>query len=249
MIQLIKSKLPSFKDSAFGWDGLTTFIVSNVLMVMTLGMIFFWLLFRVTQMAISAKTAQDKKMTDKPGVRIVLVAGLCLQHNQVTGEFQNRLDRAIALEHERSEEDSNNDRIIILGGLTADNQISEARAGADYLMRQGIAEKKIMLEDQSRHTLENMQHARTLLRTTLASGKQLPQDLIIVSSRYHLYRVLTLAKGLKMTLQAIAAEQSLVFSLPVLFLLIREAYYLHWYWSGKLWVFITANQKSQARIR
>lgn len=249
MIQLLKSKLPFFKDSAFGWDGLTTFIVSNFLMFMTLGMIFFWLLFRVTRMAINAKTTQNKKMTDKSGGRVILIAGLCLQNNQVTGEFQNRLDRAITLEHEQSEEDSNNDRIIILGGLTADNQISEARAGADYLLRQGVAEKKIMLEDQSRHTLENMQHARTLLRTMLASGKKLPQDWVIVSSRYHLYRILTLAKGLKMTLQPVAAEQSFVFSLPILFLLIREAYYLHWYWSGKLWVFITANQKSQARIR
>ena len=248
MFQFIKSKLPSFKDSAFGWDGLNTFMFSNFLIVMTLGIFFFWLLFRVIQVAIRTKITTSKISANTCGDRTILIAGLCLQNNQVTEEFKQRLDRAITLEHETSGGEKCHDRIIILGGVTGDSQISEARAGADYLQAQGMAEESLMLEDQSRHTLENMQHARSLLLTQ-SQKKKLPENMSIISSRYHLYRALTLAKGLNMTLQPIAAEQFFSLSLAVIFRAIKEAYYLHWYWSGKLWVYITANHKSQARIR
>ena len=215
----------------------------------------------------TTKTTAAKTATDASGCRIILIAGLCLQHNQVTDEFRRRLDRAIALGQEKEDEYKNNDRIIILGGITGANQISEARAGADYLVQQGVAGEKIMLEDQSRHTLENMQHARSLLLNTMSSRamssramsaktglneaqtQKLPENLFIISSRYHLLRVLTLAKGLKMSLQPIAAEQTFSFSWQTLFRVLKEAYYLHWYWSGKLWVYMTVNHKSQARIR
>ena len=51
-----------------------------------------------------------------------------------------------------------------------------------------------------------------------------------------------------MTLQPIASEESFSFSFLMLMRMIKEAYFLHWYWSGKLWVFLTADQKSKARI-
>lgn len=277
MLQYIKSKLPSFKDSAFGWDGLSTFIFSNVLMLVTVGLMFFWLLFRVMQIALTSSTrsaqpafenntaidhrAENSSGSENQAGKMVLVAGLGLQENQLTDEFRCRLDRAIALLKENQKQ-GNQVRIIILGGLTGDNQITEARAGADYLLAQGVAANRIILEDQSRHTLENMQHARRLLldmgeldmdiRRSGVNGQpakaKMPDNLMIISSRYHLYRVVTLAGGLGMILQAIAAESSRRVSWLILFRMIKEAYYLHWYWSGKLWVLLTANHKSQARI-
>ncbi len=222
----------SFKESAFGWDGLHTFIFSNVLLLLSLGLGFFWLLGQTLKTALLTKCSNNT-------VKTVLIAGLRLHNNQLTDEFRQRLERARLLADSAPE---NKLQIIILGGYTANNQLSEARAGADYLIDRGIDAGQIILEEQSRHTLENLQHARLLL------AESARQTAAIISSRYHLYRLLTLAKGLHMQLLPIAAEDHFRLSLANLLRILKEVYYLHWYWSGKLWVFITLSKKNRSGI-
>lgn len=231
----------SFKDSAFGWDGLATFIFSNIILLMTFGLGFFWLLFKLLNTAIKTKT---KGRIIQP--RTVLIAGLCLENNHPVEEFKIRLNRVIELQQDLNKSmRAVKLQVIILGGLTGGNQISEAQAGADYLIAQGMNNTQIILEEQSRHTLENLQQARLLLLTEYAA---IGENIALISSRYHLYRMLTLAKGLNMDLQPVAAEENFKFSFLMWLKVIKEAYFLHWYWSGKLWVFITVNKKSKARI-
>jgi len=257
-----------FNDSAFGWDGLTTFIFSNLLLLLSFGLAFFWLLFKTIKTARDTKTSVSEISDASSEFRAVLVAGLCLQDNQPVEEFKVRLNRAIALVHVRAntrvkKEDENaaiKRPVILLGGMTGGNQISEAQAGADYLIAQGVNAERIILEDQSRHTLENLQHARNVLVShSLSCERQKEQQkeqqrqsisepVVIISSRYHLYRILTLASGLQMPLQPIAAEETFSLSTRMWLRMFKEAYYLHWYWSGKLWLIITANNKSKARI-
>ena len=253
-----------FNDSAFGWDGLTTFLFSNLLLLLSFGLAFFWLLFKTIKTARDTKTSVSELSDASSEFKAVLVAGLCLQDNQPVEEFKVRLNRAIALVHVRAntrvnKEDENaaiKRPIILLGGMTGDNQISEAQAGADYLIAYGVNAERIILEDQSRHTLENLQHARNVLVSHSLSCEQqneqqwqtMSEPVVIISSRYHLYRVLTLASGLQMTLQPIAAEETFSLSTRMWLRVFKEAYYLHWYWSGKLWLIITANNKSKARI-
>jgi len=172
----------------------------------------------------------------------VLANLLSLENNQPTDEFKLRLIRVVALCHSMPTDC----KVIILGGLTGDNSISEAKAGANFLVEQGIEEQVITTEDHSRHTLENLQNARELLSDMSESINA--TEAIIISSRYHLHRILTLGKGLNLMLYPVAAEGNFKLSLLNLLLLLKETYYLHWYWSGKIWVFITVNKKSQARI-
>lgn len=235
----------SFKESAFGWDGLSTFIFSNFVLLTTLGLGFFWLFFQ------TLKTALLTPSECLP-CNILLIAGLRLQNNQLTAEFKQRLERARVLADSVAMDEL---QIIILGGCTGSNQISEARAGADFLLSQGLDAKTLILEEQSRHTLENLQNARILLteqRTSAvcenASAEYSDLSAVIISSRYHLYRLLTLSRGLQMNLLPVAAEECFELSLGNLLRVLKEVYYLHWYWSGKLWVFITANKKSRVRI-
>lgn len=252
---IIHSKM-SFKESAFGWDGLSTFIFSNILILVTLGVAFLWLFWQTLKTALFSKNKAEKEAaaetkTDIVNSQTILIAGVCLENNQPTDEFKCRLNRAVCLVQQNMARATTQAevQIIILGGYTGNNRISEARAGADYLITQGIDAEQIVTEEQSRHTLENMQNARALLLNKLLSQRfsQLSEP-VIISSRYHLYRVLTLARGLKMTLLPVAAEEHFTVSVANLLRLLKEAYYLHWYWSGKLWVFITASKKSRARI-
>ena len=213
-------------------------------MLSTFGLGLFWLFFKTIKIALGSEICASE-----PGT--ILVAGLCLDNNQPLEEFKVRLNRVITLEKCLHEDAQLAMPIILLGGLTGDNQISEAQAGANYLLEQGIDSGRIILEDQSRHTLENLQQARIMLisRQLQASPRAAAENpIFIITSRYHLYRVLTLANGLQMTLQPIAAEDNFSFSLMMWLRLLKEAYYLHWYWSGKMWVYLTANQKSKARI-
>jgi len=230
-----------FNDSAFGWDGLTTFIFSNIVLLLTLGFAFIYLFAKTLAIARHSKVTPPMNST----LSSVLIAGLCLQHNLPTKEYKIRLQRVFEL----TQKFKQSINIIILGGITGKNTLSEAQAGANYLFEKGIPGTQIIVEEQSRHTLENLQNARSILNqpkhACITNSKQ---SIAIVSSRYHLYRILTLANGLGMNLQPVAAEAQFSWSLIILLRIMKEAYFLHWYWSGKLWVYMTANKKSKARI-
>ena len=223
-------------EGAFGWDGLTTFIFSNILILLTFGLALFILLFKVIQ------TATQIKTTISYNAGAILIAGLCLKNNKPIDEYKIRLNRVISVLYALKTKPN----VIILGGITGNSSISEAQAGADYLINLGIDSKQIILEDKSRHTLENLQNARSILFSS--SIQKTEQNFIIVSSRYHIYRILSFARGMNMTLHAVAAEKKLCYSPLTIIYMIKEAYFLHWYWSGILWVFITKNKKSKAKV-
>ncbi len=226
-----------FKDTAYGWDGLSTFILSNILLLLSFGLGLLWLYRKICLLARNAPLIPDASAVER---RTWLVAGLCLNNNLPPAEYKTRLDRVLQLIAAGMVPE----KILILGGITNNNQVSEAKAGADYLQQQGVTESLLILEDQSKHTLENMQQARSMLELEARSSR----NALIISSRYHLCRILTLAKGVGMQLLPVAAEEQLSLNVRTCILVLKEAYFLHWYWSGKLWVLLTGNRHSRARI-
>ncbi len=210
-----------FKDSAFGWDGLNTFVFSNSLILLSLGLGFFYLLTKVLWLALRAETQVAYVNQQYP----VLIAGLRLHNNQISLEFKQRLERAKQL--------PGRPVIILLGGVTANNTVSEARAGELYLLQQGVEAERIIKEQQSRHTLENMQYAYALLRPDH------PEAIAVISSRYHLYRLSILARSAGIKAIPVAAESRLRVNGIIVMRMLKEAYYLHWFFSGKLWLWIS----------
>ena len=95
--------------------------------------------------------------------------------------LQDRLDKA--LEYLETEPDMT---VVVSGGQGPDEHISEARAMADYLMAQGIEQERILLEDQSHNTVQNLTLTRQLLDEL---GYDLEQDIVVVSNGFHLTRV------------------------------------------------------------
>lgn len=95
--------------------------------------------------------------------------------------LQDRLDKALDyLEHEPDM------TVVVSGGQGPDEHISEAQAMADYLMEQGIEKERILLEDQSHNTVQNLTLTRQLLDEL---GYDLEQDIVVVSNGFHLTRV------------------------------------------------------------
>ena len=222
-----------FIASAIGLDGLATFLFSNLVLVATLGVIYLYLLVRTSKVAITSPC----RVTGTSDMALVL--GYRLDDSgQLHEIFRQRLDRAIDYCYRNSDA-----RICLLGGETLPGFLSEARAGLEYLRKAKMCDAVIELEEQSRHTLENLHHFRH------HTDGYLKLHLHIITSRFHLARSMTLAKGLGLNVEPLAAEERFDLSIGQLFKLLKEAYLLHWYHVGKRWSILTGNSNSLERIR
>ena len=101
--------------------------------------------------------------------------------------LQDRLDKAL------SYLETNPDlTIVVSGGQGPDEPTTEARAMADYLMERGVAEKDILLEEESHNTAQNFQYTAQLLEE---EGYNLEQtQVVVVSNGFHLTRARMLAE-------------------------------------------------------
>ena len=80
--------------------------------------------------------------------------------------------------------------IIASGGQGSGEDISEAQAMKDYLMRRGVQESRIITEDESTSTFANLQYSKEkMLQHNL-------ETTIVVSNKYHLARASIMAKSL-----------------------------------------------------
>ena len=94
-----------------------------------------------------------------------------------------RLDRAYEYAVENPET-----VIIVSGGQGSNEPASEASVMKDYLVGRGIDESRILMEDQSTNTSENLQFSSELYEDV--SGSRVG----IVSSNFHIFRALAIAK-------------------------------------------------------
>lgn len=77
--------------------------------------------------------------------------------------------------------------IIVSGGKGINEEISEAEGMRRILINEGVDEHKIILEDNSKNTAENLQFSSKIIR------EKGFKDVIIVSNDFHLKRVSILA--------------------------------------------------------
>ncbi|NRV17758.1 uncharacterized SAM-binding protein YcdF (DUF218 family) [Clostridium beijerinckii] len=102
--------------------------------------------------------------------------------------LQGRLDAAL----EYIKED--NCRFIVLsGGQGSDEKLPESHAMKKYLLNRGVDEEKVIIEDNSRNTDENLKFSKAKIEEN--SGKPLDKfNIKIVTSDFHALRSSILAK-------------------------------------------------------
>ncbi|MDD4601991.1 hypothetical protein SDC9_27479 [bioreactor metagenome] len=120
----------------------------------------------------------------EPGDAII-VLGAKLIGNQPSTMLRLRLDEANKLYHQGYAT-----TIIVSGAQGPDEETSEALAMQAYLVRQGIPPEKILIEDKSFNTFENLYNCRAIM---LEEGLE---SAIIVSNASHIRRSLVLARNL-----------------------------------------------------
>ena len=76
--------------------------------------------------------------------------------------------------------------VVASGGQGADEPMTEARAIYDALVERGISGERILLEEQSINTIQNLRYSMALLEQV---GHDVDQDIVVVSNGFHLTRV------------------------------------------------------------
>lgn len=95
---------------------------------------------------------------------------------------------------------------IVSGGQGAGEDVTEASAMHDWLVAHGMPESRIVQEDQSTSTRENLENSFAIIRSR---GGDPAGDVAVVSSEYHLYRAKQMARALGAKPLGVAAETTL----------------------------------------
>lgn len=143
---------------------------------------------------------------------IVLGAGL-LRGEDVSPLLAGRIKRAIDFYHAQETSTQHPLKLVMSGGQGNDEKISEALAMKNYTLEQGIPEEDILVETQSKTTLENMQFSKQLL---LLRQPQ-PFKVIFSSNNYHIFRAGMFAREARLKADGIGAKTAGYF-LPNAFL-------------------------------
>ena len=96
--------------------------------------------------------------------------------------------------------------VIPSGGQGADEKISEAEAMKRYLIEHGVQEKDIVVEDRSATTRENLVFSKEII-----DAREGKKRTALVSSNYHIYRCLRLAREVGLPCTGIGAHVALYY--------------------------------------
>lgn len=78
-------------------------------------------------------------------------------------------------------------KCIVSGGQGSNERISEAEGMAEYLLKNGIEKSRIILEDKSKNTVENIKNSKMLMEKSYESVG-------IVTNNFHVFRAVHIAK-------------------------------------------------------
>ncbi|MBQ1632793.1 MAG: YdcF family protein [Clostridia bacterium] len=117
-------------------------------------------------------------------------------------------------------------KAVVSGGQGAGEDISEAECMHRYLVEHGIAPERILVEDRSTSTKENLAFSKAVIRTD--GGRT--DRVVLVSSGYHLYRAKKMASMLGMHATGVAGSDG--YPIYMFGMYLREAAAVL-----KLWIF------------
>lgn len=118
----------------------------------------------------------------QPGADYVIILGAQWKPGGPSEVLRRRLDRAV--EYLRENPDTT---VIVSGGQGSNEPISEAAGMRQYLVNAGISDEKILVEDQSTNTLENLVFSGRLL-------DKKNDSVVIVTNNFHVFRAMRIAE-------------------------------------------------------
>ena len=146
--------------------------------------------------AIAARYEPDK---DKD---FIIILGCSLMKDGTpTPLLKGRVDRAIEFARRQKEETGKDLIFVTSGGQGPGEVISESLSMKNYLLSQGIPEDRIIMEDKSANTFENMQFSKEKILAIKPDAK-----IAFSTTNYHVFRSGLYARRNKMKAQGIGAK-------------------------------------------
>lgn len=145
------------------------------------------------------------------GLDYVIVLGARVRGTTITRSLAKRLEKALWYLEENP-----GTVAVVSGGQGNGEDISEARAMRDYLVAKGISEDRIIMEDKSTNTGENIDFSMRLIKENAETDTP---RIGIITNNFHVYRAVKICEGKGYDVNGIAAPSD-----EILFLnsLVRE---------------------------
>ena len=141
------------------------------------------------------------KTDENPGAAYIIVLGAGVNGYNPSVTLNNRL--TAALDYLKSYPES---KAVVSGGQGPGENVTEAKAMSDWLIQNGISADRIIQEDKSTSTIENLTFSSEKIE---ADGGNVSEGVAIVSSEYHLYRAKRLAESIGISAKGVAAHTTL----------------------------------------
>ena len=140
-------------------------------------------IFLLTEVKIIRGMFPDGRLAGRQeDYRYLIVLGAQVDGKRITDSLRRRLDRAVGYLKEHP-----GTCAIVSGGMGRGEEAAEAEVMGEYLLRHGIEEERILREDRSRTTKENLEYSKAYI-------EDLSIPVGIVSNNFHLYRAVCYAK-------------------------------------------------------
>lgn len=122
---------------------------------------------------------------------VILGCGL-KRDGTLTPLLKGRVDSAVKFEKEQFEKTGKRAVFVPSGGQGADEVVSEAKAMENYLVSIGIPKMRILREEKSVNTFENMKFSKELIKNNTYDFEN--QKIAFSTTSYHVFRGYVLAK-------------------------------------------------------
>ena len=160
-----------------------------VCLIIALSVIYLCLLF----LAFMCYTLFIQIIPRKRDFDYVIIHGCgLLEGSRISKLLQQRLDKAIEIYHK----DPTPPMMLPSGGKGSDEHVSESEAMAQYLLDNGIPIDRLLIENLSATTMENLKNSKEII-----DRREGRKYTALVTSNYHVYRCLSYCRkiGLKCT--------------------------------------------------
>lgn len=130
-----------------------------------------------------AEIVRDETGKPEQGADYCIVLGARVNGTEVSWNLARRLDAAVSYLEENP-----GTKVLVSGGQGPGEELTEAEAMRSYLLRKGIAKERILAEDRSMSTQENLLNCR----------ERIPDgaSVVLVTSGFHLHRAMRIARKL-----------------------------------------------------
>lgn len=160
--------------------------------------LYFYSIFLST-IIISVKAA--KKIPEFNKDYIIILGCKIRNDGTLTNLLKSRVDRAI--EFAKMQKDATGKDIIFVpsGGKGNDEVIAEGEAIKNYLLQNGISKEKILVENKSKNTYENIKFSNELIKNQNTNAK-----IAFSTTNYHVFRTGILATEQNLEMEGIGAK-------------------------------------------